>query len=228
MKENITKFHIKINENGPYLVSGSVPLTKRYPAKTVYGEPMAWDPVGVEDEEPPARRRYELCRCGHSANKPFCDNSHERVGFEGKLTADRRPIAERRRTLQGTGVVMTDDNSLCADAGFCGTRFVKVWKMIERTDDPEVRERLLRMVANCPSGRLEAWLEDGSLVEPSYEPSIAVVPDGPLWVRGGIEIEAPDGFTYEVRNRVTLCRCGESKNMPFCDGTHDQIGFKAP
>jgi CDGSH-type Zn-finger protein len=47
-------------------------------------------------------------------------------------------------------------------------------------------------------------------------------------VRGGIRIQAPDGFVYEVRNRVTLCRCGESKNMPFCDGTHDAIKFEAP
>ena len=100
--------------------------------------------------------------------------------------------------------------------------------MIERTTDPEVRLRLLRMVANCPSGRLEASLPDGTPVEPEFSPSIAVIPDGPLWVRGGIPIEGLDGFVYEVRNRVTLCRCGRSSNMPFCDGTHDEIGFKAP
>jgi CDGSH-type Zn-finger protein len=37
-----------------------------------------------------------------------------------------------------------------------------------------------------------------------------------------------DGFVYEVRNRVTLCRCGGSKIMPFCDGTHEKIEFSAP
>ena len=35
-----------------------------------------------------------------------------------------------------------------------------------------------------------------------------------------------DGFEYEVRNRVTLCRCGQSQNKPFCDGTHAQTKFK--
>ena len=48
---------------------------------------------------------------------------------------------------------------------------------------------------------------------------------GGALARGGIPIESADGFVHEVRNRVTLCRCGESKNKPFCDGTHCEIGF---
>jgi len=69
-------------------------------------------------------------------------------------------------------------------------------------------------------------------VEPVLPVSIGVVEDpdqqcsGPLWLRGGIEVVSSDGFAYEVRNRVTLCRCGESKNKPFCDGTHIEIGFR--
>jgi CDGSH-type Zn-finger protein len=43
---------------------------------------------------------------------------------------------------------------------------------------------------------------------------------GPIMVRGGITIEGADGTVYEKRNRVTLCRCGKSKNKPFCDGSH--------
>jgi CDGSH-type Zn-finger protein len=45
-------------------------------------------------------------------------------------------------------------------------------------------------------------------------------------VAGGIPTVAADGFEYEVRNRVTLCRCGASKNKPFCDGTHAAINFR--
>ena len=40
-----------------------------------------------------------------------------------------------------------------------------------------------------------------------------------------IAVTAPDGETYEVRNRVTLCRCGASMNKPFCDGSHKRTGF---
>lgn len=227
-----TACRIQISAIGPYRVSGGVPLVRRYPAKSVYGEPMEWDPVGTGDEgvhtpDATAGEEYELCRCGRSGNKPFCDDSHLQGEFDQELQANRQPTAERRETWQEHGILMTDDGSLCASAGFCGTRLTTVWEMIERGDDPEVRARLLHMVQNCPSGRLEVSLE-GRRIEPEYPPSIAVVPDGPLWVRGGIPIEAPDGFTYEIRNRVTLCRCGQSKNKPFCDGTHDDIGFKAP
>ncbi|HXR89437.1 MAG TPA: CDGSH iron-sulfur domain-containing protein, partial [Steroidobacteraceae bacterium] len=83
------------------------------------------------------------------------------------------------------------------------------------------------------AGRLVAWDKNtGAPVEPVLPVSIGVVEDpdqqcsGPLWLRGGIEVVSSDGFAYEVRNRVTLCRCGESKNKPFCDGTHIEIGFR--
>lgn len=221
-------FRIKINPNGPYLVLGGVPLIRRYPAKTAYGEPMEWDAVGVEGFDIPVEGDYKLCRCGHSKNMPFCDKSHLQAEFDGELKADRRLSAERRKTFQGDGFQMTDDGILCSGTGFCGTRLTRVWKMIQFSDDPEVRLRLLRMVENCPSGRLVAWSEDGQALEPAFRPSIAVVPDGPLWVRGGIPIEAPDGFVYEVRNRVTLCRCGHSRTKPFCDGSHEQVKFTAP
>ena len=63
--------------------------------------------------------------------------------------------------------------------------------------------------------------------------SIGIVEDpakrcsGPLWVLGGIAVESAGGEAYEVRNRVTLCRCGASKNKPFCDGTHKKTKDEA-
>ncbi len=64
-----------------------------------------------------------------------------------------------------------------------------------------------------------------------FEPSIWLIEDpslgvsGALWVRGGIPVVSADGTPYEVRNRVTLCRWGQSKNKPFCDGSHIATGF---
>ena len=148
--------------------------------------------------------------------------------LNGTLTANRNPASSRRKTFTGPNVVMTDDPTLCVHAGFCGTRLTNVWKMVKKADDPEVKTRLQEMVANCPSGRLEiSQTEDGKLEEPEYVPSVATIPNGPLWVRGGVEIQTMDGFTYEIRNRVTLCRCGQSKNKPFCDGTHVETGFNS-
>ena len=220
---------ITITEDGPYIVRGGVPMTTRHAVESAEGEPLAWDPVGGKAEQSEPQARYALCRCGNSNNKPFCDGSHASVGFpEAVLTADRASRAERARAFESDTVVLTDDESLCEHAGFCGNRVTNVWRMVRRSDDPEVRDRLLTMVSNCPSGRLTVAEPDGTPIEPGFEPTIATVPDGPLWVRGGISITTQDGFTYEVRNRVTLCRCGKSKNKPFCDGTHTEIGFEAP
>ena len=78
------------------------------------------------------------------------------------------------------------------------------------------------------AGMLEVYEE----IEPELPQSIGVVEDpalgcsGPLWVRGGITVESENGIPYESRNRVTLCRCGASSNMPFCNGSHASIRFR--
>ena len=215
---------IRIAENGPYRVTGGPLLTRRDRVMNEQGEAVDW----VAGEDYPAQDRYSLCRCGHSEKKPFCDGSHRRVGFDGSLTADPAPSATRQKVYAGSGITMTDDESLCAGYAFCD-RHGGVWNEIGQTADPVIREQLEGQVALCPSGRLQVIL--GGDVEPfevKYGPTVATIPNGPLWVLGGIPVEAPDGFTYEVRNRVLLCRCGQSKNKPFCDGSHWQTQFTAP
>lgn len=214
---------IEVTEHGPFVVRGRVPLVRTSEVETPFHEPIGWAP----GEPVPAPPLYRLCRCGGSATKPFCDDSHLTNGFDGTEVADRRPRTDRAATLEGDGVVVTDDPSLCAHAGFCANRRTHVWEMLADSDDPDVREELVGMVSLCPSGRLAHAPEPGAPeVEPAHEPSIAVVRDGPLWVRGGVEVRGADGEAYETRNRVTLCRCGRSANMPFCDGAHDDVGFR--
>jgi CDGSH-type Zn-finger protein len=105
--------------------------------------------------------------------------------------------------------------------------------LIEESDDPEARKLVIREANQCPSGRLVVYDKKiGEEIEQKLPPSIGVVEDpalgcsGPLWVRGGITIESTDGTPYEVRNKVTLCRCGVSINKPFCNGSHASIKFK--
>lgn len=90
----------------------------------------------------------------------------------------------------------------------------------------------IRQVGDCPSGRLIPWdKHTGRPVEPQFSVSIGLIEDpqqqcsGPIWLRGGIAVISSDGFVYEVRNRVTLCRCGASQNKPFCDRSHAVIKF---
>src|SRR5882672_3623831 len=217
------RFRVRIAEDGPYEVTGSPPLVRTAQIETEFGEPIGWeDPTPID-----APTAFDLCRCGRSSRKPFCDASHETTPFDGTEVADRRPRAERVRVFEGDGVVLTDDTSLCTHAGHCADRFTDVWEMVRRTSDPAVRARLQYMVDLCPSGRIaHAAVAATAPDEPELEPSIAVIRDGPLWVRGRIPVESADGTTYEVRNRVTLCRCGRSSNKPFCDGTHKVVGFR--
>jgi nucleotide-binding universal stress UspA family protein/CDGSH-type Zn-finger protein/nitrite reductase/ring-hydroxylating ferredoxin subunit len=82
------------------------------------------------------------------------------------------------------------------------------------------------MVEHCPSGAL-VYEIGGEIVEPDIPRAVSPVEDGPLWVTGNVSIVRSDGTPLETRNRVTLCRCGESKNKPMCDGTHADVGFVA-
>ena len=132
---------------------------------------------------------------------------------------------------RGPTMSLTDAESLCAFARFCDPHG-QVWNLANQTGDPNARQHFVREAGDCPSGRLVAWDNDsGQAIEPAYEPSIGLIEDpvnecsGPVWLRGGIPLIGSDGFRYEVRNRVTLCRCGASKNKPFCDGTHAAIKF---
>ena len=121
---------------------------------------------------------------------------------------------------------LTDAEGLCAFARFCDPKG-QVWNLVNQTDDPAARKVFVQEACDCPAGRLVAWDNaTGKPVEPEHELSAALVEDpakhcsGPIWLRGGVQVIGADGFKYEVRNRVTLCRCGASQNKPFCDGQH--------
>jgi CDGSH-type Zn-finger protein len=221
------KMHVKIAENGPYLVYGHIPLAIETIGTNAEGDSRTWE----RGRSLPTRDTYALCRCGQSSTKPFCDGTHARIGFDGTETAARDGFAGEADVTRGPAMVLYDDKPLCAYARFCdyaGT----IWNLIEKTDDAEVRTIVREEASNCPSGRLVVRdVESGEVVEPKLEPSISLVEDpakacsGPIWLRGSVQVTSADGFEYEQRNRVTLCRCGASQNKPFCDGTHADIAF---
>jgi len=218
---------IVVTKDGPYMVSGDVPIAIQIITPNREGFSWEWK----EGEPFDGKSSYALCRCGHSKSKPFCDGSHAKIGFDGRETASRVPYARQAETIEGPTLVLSDAENLCAFARFCDPGG-KIWSLIERTDEPEVREMVIREAMHCPAGRLV--LHDKKThkeIEHSLPPSIGVVEDpatecsGPLWVRGGITVESHDGKRYEKRNRVTLCRCGASENKPFCNGAHASIKF---
>jgi CDGSH-type Zn-finger protein len=225
---------ITITVDGPYLVEGALPLTHQHIVTNAQGESLSWrEGLAVKA---PSTDRYALCRCGRSASKPFCDGTHQRAGFDGTETASRQPYEQQANHIEGPTLVLDDAEALCAFARFCDPKG-QVWHLVLESDRPAAAGLVEQQAGDCPGGRLRARQRaqrhaGGHAIEPHFEPSIGLVQDtakgvsGPLWVRGGVEVQSADGSAYELRNRVALCRCGASGNKPFCDGSHVSSGFK--
>ena len=209
---------IKIQENGPYLVPGNIPLVRKSQISSEHGEPMTQQKTGEEE----TKEVYRLCRCGQSSNKPYCDDSHFAIEFDGTETVITDTFEERKITLAwSTAIVIKRDFSICADSGFCGNRLGNIQKLAKETDDSIVRAQVIAMIERCPSGSYSYSLERGrDDNEVDFPRQDAVISDmtsdgpiqGPLWVTGNITIERADGQPMETRNHVTQCRCGQSKN----------------
>jgi CDGSH-type Zn-finger protein len=226
-KESPTFLHedekrIRIIKNGPYIVSGGIPLSVKEIRNDAEGYCSTWSDV----ETFPLQEQFVLCRCGHSKNKPFCDGTHGKLHFDGTKTPDDKPYLARADRINGPTLSLTDAEGMCVHARFC-MRAGGIWNLIRQSGNHEARDIAIEEAGNCPSGRLVVWdKKTGKSLEPEYEKSIVVIEypprseHGPLWVRGGIPVESSDGNVYEIRNRVTLCRCGKSCNKPFCDGSH--------
>ena len=216
---------IEVTRNGPYIVHGNIPLVRKTQIVSEYGEPLTWR----KDDDIETSGDYKLCRCGNSKHKPFCDDTHLKVHFDGTETADTNTSEERQIVSRGMRIVVKRDNSVCIGSGFCGNRFTKVAQMVNRTGDTQVRAQVIAMIERCPSGSYSYALEeDEPDVEPDLPQQIAVTTEitsdgpirGPLWVTGQIAVARADGQPFETRNRVTLCCCGLSQIKPLCDGAH--------
>jgi CDGSH-type Zn-finger protein len=215
-------YAIKVTKNGPYLVSGGVPLLEKTIKYDTKSDTCEWQ----EGKAYPRQDHYMLCRCGQTHDKPFCDGAHFNVAFDGTETASHSIYRDQAVEIESPSLKLTDAEHLCASARFCH-RAGGIWNIIRTSNDPRDRKIAIEEAADCPSGRLAVFDKDtGRPIEPTFEPSIILIEDpyiktsGPLWVRGGIPITSSDGFPYEIRNRVTLCRCGKSNNKPFCDSSH--------
>lgn len=218
---------VVITKNGPYLVSGNLPLSKEISTIGEEGEPEKW----VKGAKYPDKNSYALCRCGKSQKKPYCDGTHVKVNFNGEETAERAAYLDQAEKLPGPDLDLTDAQNLCARARFChlsgGT-----WNNVENSDNPKAKKIAIQSACNCPSGRLVVWdKKTKKAIEPKHDPAISITEDpqakasGPIWIKGGIPLESEDGIKYETRNRVTVCRCGKSQNKPFCDGSHLDVHF---
>ncbi len=213
---------ITVTKDGPYIVSGSIPLSEMIITTDKRGFSYQWRKGMMY----PLQETYSLCRCRKSKALPFCDGMHAQTGFDGTETANNKPYCDQAEQIEGPSMTLTDFIDICASARFCD-RAGGIWKLTRHSDLHRSRSIAITEAGNCPSGRLVEWnkIPPGA-IEPVFRPSIGLIeyPDktgkGPIGVRGRIPVESSDGTIYEIRNRVTLCRCGRSENKPFCDSSH--------
>jgi CDGSH-type Zn-finger protein len=208
---------IACRPNGPYVLTN--PAAPESPANLHRpgGEPLASTPAVF------------LCRCGGSKNKPFCDGTHKTNGFSDAREAD--PAKNRRKTYAGQAITVFDNRAICAHAGFCTDGLKEVFREEGRPwIDPDAAavERVIATIEKCPSGALSYAINAIESKRSERPPEVLVSDNGPYDVSGGIELTGVTLGDGAPADHYTLCRCGASKNKPFCDGSHWKVGFRDP
>ena len=160
MADKNSRMKIIVQKDGPYMIVGSIPLVHKEQVVSEYGEPLTWKKGALIE----TKETYDLCRCGHSKEKPFCDCSHFDFGFDGTETADVGTTAQRQVIIPGgKRIIVRRDYSLCMESGFCGNRITDVEKMTPGTADTQVRAQVMAMIERCPSGSFVFSIEEGGV-----------------------------------------------------------------
>jgi CDGSH-type Zn-finger protein/uncharacterized Fe-S cluster protein YjdI len=122
------------------------------------------------------------------------------------------------------------DGRLCIHVGECtrakGDLFVSGRKPWGRPDLAEP-DHVAEVIRRCPTGALVYLRKDGGAEEkPETVNRVFISNNGPLYLRGDLQIDGAADDMPGVRFRAALCRCGDSKNKPFCDNTHEEAAFR--
>jgi CDGSH-type Zn-finger protein len=167
-----------------------------------------------------------LCRCGGSANKPFCDGTHAKIGFSSAKLEGR--IKDKRENYTGKRITIHDNRGICAHAGRCTDGLAAVFRLNQEPwvhPDSAGPEEIISIIQKCPSGALSYSVDNVEQPDRDGEPTIYVAPNGPSVVSGGPDLVDTTRAEGASKEHYTICRCGGSKNKPFCDGTHWHIKF---
>lgn len=210
MSKEKNKTWIVFNKYSPYMVVDLEHLVDGS------GKKIPLDPV------------TSLCRCGASKYKPHCDGSHGTIGFVGEKKDDR--VLDKVKEYAGSKITIVDNRGVCAHDQSCVRKLPEVFREKDRpwiNPDGATVDKIVETIRTCPSGALSYKLDGEYHTNFGHSTGITAATDGPLLVHGSVELKDDQGSTPQNSEHCTLCRCGESKNKPFCDGAHIDAGFKS-
>lgn len=155
-----------------------------------------------------------ICRCGESKNAPFCDGSHAKVGFVAEPPTENK---KEIRVWEGKTIRTFFNPNTCMHALYC--KPLKDLRKRELEGDAEAAAEIARVVQSCPSGALNYESTEVEAPAATGGADIDIQAGGECRVQREFEINATPGERQDM-SRATLCRCGLSKNKPWCDGAH--------
>lgn len=130
-------------------------------------------------------------------------------------------------------LIVTFDPSVCMSFGDCLRANPAVFdrsrpEWIDLSAAPP--DAIAEIVARCPSGALHAVRPNRAAERPLPFAGVSVdaTPNGPIVIKGKVTLELPTGQTEQRTGAFSLCRCGQTRSTPFCDGSHLRVGFKSP
>ncbi|NLI91496.1 MAG: hypothetical protein GX434_04615 [Peptococcaceae bacterium] len=175
-----------------------------------------------EGEILPTKPIMALCRCGKSKTKPYCDGKHIESGF---LNQSKEDFPGEIKEYYGREITIYFDLSVCSHSAVCLNQLPSVFNLNRRpwiNANGAKTQQIMKTIDDCPSGALKYVLHGKQHETLQRETKIVIAENGPFNVEGGIEL-CGDTHPPADQERYCLCRCGCTKNTPFCDETHNML-----
>ncbi|MEM7179684.1 MAG: CDGSH iron-sulfur domain-containing protein [Spirochaetota bacterium] len=158
-----------------------------------------------------------LCRCGESKNAPYCDGNHSKAGFKD---TNPKKTQQEIKVWQGEKIKTYFNPNACMHVFYC--KPMKELRAREGSDtSTATAEEIMKVVDSCPSGALTYELKQKISTTPNtYEYPIEIIEGGEIRIKEEFFLT---NFSLQERqpsDKATLCRCGLSKNKPYCDASH--------
>ncbi len=184
--------------------------------------------VGSSGRELDTEPVMSLCRCGGSEHKPICDGSHckEQFVFVNEKDPDRHP--DQNKEYLGDNIIVLFNRCVCSHSAECLDGLPAVFNLKQRpwidANGASVKE-IIETIEKCPSGALSYIIGSRRYQDLIRVPALHLRPNGPIETVGGIILKDVNRSLPECEEHYCLCRCGSSKNKPFCDGSHQDVDF---